>query len=80
LIVSPRSRGAVEEHLHAVVGSREVHGRTGAVVDLQRFVVTGALDVLGDEELGRSTLSVLGPEQKNERADHQREPTQPNEH
>jgi hypothetical protein len=38
------------------------------------------LDVLGDEELGRSTLSVLGPEQKNERADHQREPTQPNEH
>jgi hypothetical protein len=44
---------AVEEHLDRVAAGRQIDGRAGAVVDLQRLVVAGALDVLGEEELGR---------------------------
>jgi hypothetical protein len=44
---------AVEEHLDVVAGHAEVDGGAGAVVDLQRLVVRAALDVLGEEEIGR---------------------------
>jgi hypothetical protein len=46
------SRAAVEEHLDVVAVPAEIDRRTGAVVDLDRFVVARPFDVLGDEQLG----------------------------
>ena len=48
-------RCAVEIHLDVVGTGCEVDRRAGPVVDLKRFVVACALDVLGEEEIARGT-------------------------
>ena len=53
LIVRPALGRAVEEHLDVVAAGRQVDRRAGAVVDLEGLVVARALDVLGEEQLGR---------------------------